>query len=64
MDKGHKKKGRHFGCTCNSCKIQMDEMYNDNAYTCQIQIVVCNYMFVETCFTQLGQNLVACAVCN
>jgi hypothetical protein len=22
------------------------KMYNDNAYTCQIQIVMCNYMFV------------------
>jgi hypothetical protein len=40
----------------------MDEMYNDNAYTCQI--VVCNYMFVGICYMQLGQNLVACVACN
>ncbi len=68
MDMCHKKKGRHFGCTwctCNSLhRIRKDEMYNDNAYTCEIQIVVRNYMSIVTCLMQLGKNLVACVTCN
>jgi hypothetical protein len=32
--------------------------------TCQIQIVMCNYMSSTTCLTQLEQNLVACVTCN
>jgi hypothetical protein len=52
-------------CTFNSlCKLEMDEIYSDNAYTCQIQIVMCNYMSAATCFTQLGKNLVACVAFN
>jgi hypothetical protein len=61
MDMHHKEKSHHFfnthgihstcNCMCNSlCKIKMDEMYNDNAYICQMQIVICHSIYVATCF--------------
>jgi hypothetical protein len=75
MDMCCKEKSHHFvythdiystcSCTFNSlCKIKMDEMYNDNVYTCQMQIVMCNSIYVATCFMQLGQNPFACVACN
>jgi hypothetical protein len=68
LDMCHKKKGHHFGCTwctCNSlCRIRMDEIYNDNVYTCEIQIVVRNYMSTPTCLMQLRQNLATYVACN
>jgi hypothetical protein len=35
MDMCHKKKGHHFVAHATPYVEQMDEMYNDNAYTCQ-----------------------------
>jgi hypothetical protein len=55
----HKKKGHHFGCTCNSlCKIQMDEMYNDNAYTFQIQIVL--HVYCNLCYAARAKSSCMC----
>jgi len=39
-------------------------MYNDNVYTCQMQIIMCKSIYVATCFMQLGQNPIAHVASN